>query len=126
MSRTNLTVEILTDGKKKSVFYFGTENVVECSKTLDNNYTLYMHGAPDDTWNGVIYPRILTGVEKQHVQMKDRILIPTSMNNTCVEKDVVLDTDKLGPFNESPNLNSVTKKLNHSIIVNLYIVNSNF
>ncbi|WP_438296802.1 hypothetical protein [Sporosarcina sp. FA15] len=93
---------------------------------MGNNYTLYMHGAPNDKWNGVIYPHILTGVEKQHVQMKDRILIPTSMNNTCVEKDVVLDTDKLGPFNESPNLNSVTKKLNHSIIVNLYIVNSNF
>jgi len=115
MSRTNLTVEILTDGEKKSVFYFGTENVVECSRTLDNNYTLYMHGAPDDTWNGVIYPRMLAGVEKQHAQMKDRILIPTSMYNKCVEKKLFLDTDKLEPFNESPNLNSITKKLNHSI-----------
>jgi len=115
MSRTNLTVEMLTDGKKKNVFYFGTENVVECSRTADNNYTLYMHGAPDDTWNDVIYPRMLAGVEKQHVQMKDSILIPTSMYNKCIEKGLVLDTAKLEPFNASQNLNSITKKLNHSI-----------
>ncbi len=115
MSRTNMTVEIITDGKKKNVFYFGTENVVECSRTADNNYTLYMHGAPDNTWNDVIYPRMLAGVEKQHVQMEDRILIPTSMYNKCVENGLVLDNDKLEPFNAGQNLNSITKKLNHSI-----------
>lgn len=79
MSRTNLTVEIVRDLTNKSLFYFGEENVIECTDLGNSHYTLYMHGEPSVTWNDVIYPRMLAGVEERLVRMDAPILLPAML-----------------------------------------------
>ncbi|MDI2587498.1 hypothetical protein OR571_10355 [Psychrobacillus sp. NEAU-3TGS] len=115
MSRTNLTVEILLDGEKKSLFYFSKNNVVECSQEADKTYTLYMHGAPSDTWNNVIYPRMLAGVDKQKVYSQEKVFVPTSYYNKWIRKGSVIDEQKLVQFNKNGDLKQMSKLLNHSI-----------
>ena len=86
MSRTNLVVEIVKDGLKKSYFYFSRQNVVECAQMENGEYTLYMHSTPEVTWNDVIYPRMLTGVEERRIRTNDKIYIsPTEYNKWVKE-----------------------------------------
>jgi len=114
MSRTNLTVEILTDWKKKSLFYFGNDNVLECSKLEDGTYTLYMHGSPGDTWNNVIYPRMLAGVQKQKVQSDENILISTSDYIDWLKNGIHIESSKLEKLNENRDLGLLTRQLKNT------------
>ncbi len=87
MSQTNLVVEILKDGHQKSMFYFSRQNVVECSQVENGEYTLYMHGPPDATWNDVIYPRLLTGVEERKILTNEKLYISRREYNKWIKEN---------------------------------------
>ena len=103
MSRTNLVVEILKDTEHKSLFYFDKENVVECSLKGEGLYTLYMHGAPDTTWNNVIYPRMLAGVQKRKVEINEEIYIKTADYNSWLLKGININVEKLEKIDGNEN-----------------------
>ena len=94
MSRTNLVVEILKDGNQKSYFYFSRQNVVECRQVESGEFTLYMHGASEDTWNNVIYPRMLTGVEERTIHTNEKIYVsPREYNNWVKDNKIQVASD---------------------------------
>ncbi|MEI4768664.1 hypothetical protein WAX74_03200 [Psychrobacillus sp. FJAT-51614] len=116
MSRTNMVVEILRNAESKSLFYFGTTNVVECSRNEDNAYTLYTHGTPDTTWNEVIYPRMLMGVEGNKIQTKtnNKIIIPTREYREWVKNGEIINEEKLVSINENQDVGKLVNILKQS------------
>ncbi|MCG1021171.1 hypothetical protein [Sutcliffiella horikoshii] len=84
MAKSNMITEILTDQSDQSLFYFSEDKVVEVRKRDEEAYDLQSHPAPDWTWNQVIIPRMLTGVENIPVrQTKSLYLTPEEYNIYC-------------------------------------------
>jgi hypothetical protein len=74
----------LTDQSDQSLFYFSEDKVVEVRKRDEETYDLQSHPAPDWTWNQVIIPRMLMGVENIPVrQTKSLYLTPEEYNIYC-------------------------------------------
>ncbi|MFJ7932764.1 hypothetical protein [Sporosarcina sp. NPDC096371] len=115
MARTNVTLEIITDQNKQSLFYFGEEHVIECSRVNEEDYTLYMHGDPSTIWNRVIYPRMLLGVEKRNKQSKKSVFIPPSLYKYCIHKGAIANPKEIEKFNANNDTTDVIRRLNHSI-----------
>ncbi|MEK3978477.1 hypothetical protein MKY37_05200 [Psychrobacillus sp. FSL K6-2836] len=115
MSRTNMVVEILKDGRQKSYFYFSKDHVVECKENEEGEYTLYVHGTPDHVWNNVIYPRMLVGVESQSASAGETIFISTAAYNSWVKARTVTDVYSLEAINSGENWKRVSSQLDAAL-----------
>ncbi|WP_404469217.1 hypothetical protein [Sutcliffiella horikoshii] len=84
MARSNMITEVLTDQSTQSLFYFSEDRVVEVTKGTEEEYALQTHSAPDWTWNQVIIPRMLIGVENIPArQTKSLYLTPEEYTVYC-------------------------------------------
>lgn len=115
MSRTNMVVEILKDGHQKSYFYFSKDHVVECKETEQGEYTLYVHGTPDQVWNNVIYPRMLVGVESYSGAAGETIFVPTSAYNAWVKARALTDMQILESINSGENWKCISDQLDAAL-----------
>lgn len=115
MSRTNLTVEIIRDGKQQSLFYFGTSNVVECSQVAPDQYTLYMHGTPQEVWNQVIYPRMLVEVKERIPTTDHSFVVPSKQFNMAVDTGEPLSIAELQKRGQDVHSIKAVKQFNHAL-----------
>lgn len=84
MARSNMVTEILTDQADQSLFYFSEDRVVDVRKRNEEEYDLQNHPTPDWTWNQVIIPRMLMGVENIPARQKKSLyLTPKEYTTYC-------------------------------------------
>lgn len=75
IARSNVVVEMVLDEHEKTLFYFSDQQVIECTRLHENQLAIRILGKPDETWNDIILPRMLKGVENLPVQTTQHLLI---------------------------------------------------
>ncbi|WLR59186.1 hypothetical protein [Guptibacillus hwajinpoensis] len=89
LAKTNLIVEITTDLKGQSLFYFGDEHIIECKKLDNCKFQVYVHSSPDVTWRQVIVPRMLMGLEHLPDRLNQELLLdPIDYNQYIIKRRI--------------------------------------
>lgn len=89
IAKSNVVVEMVLDEREKTIFYFSDQNVIECEQINSDQYTIRILGKPDETWNDIILPRMLRGVENLSVHSSHHLLIsPADYKNYVLTQEI--------------------------------------
>ncbi|MGG3889381.1 hypothetical protein [Metabacillus fastidiosus] len=115
IARTNLITEIIVDNNDKSLFYFSDQYVVECHRLEDDQYDIYLHGSPDQTWNHTIFPKMLMGVENLPVRFSEHLLIdPEDYKKYCLNSKIH-NIEQIALNNKLENSSLLVNQFNRSV-----------
>ncbi|MDQ0273325.1 hypothetical protein [Cytobacillus purgationiresistens] len=119
LARTNVVVETLTDDEQ-SLFYFSDHSVIQCLQVNDDDYKVYIHHTPDWTWNHVIIPKMLMGIENIPVRFTRSLLVDPQDYNIYCENLRVHNQEELAELNNLDHDHLMLKQFNRSLQRKIY------
>jgi hypothetical protein len=115
IAKSNVVVEMVLDESEKTLFYFSDQQVIECARKNEDQFTITILGKPDATWKDIILPRMLKGVENLPVHSSHHLLITPKDYNNYVKTHKIDNLEEIEKNNLLENQSLLVRQFHKAV-----------